>query len=370
MAKTTKSTGDAKPKKAKSTKKVKQIVIEPSLVQGRKEIPIDNLLLDPKNYRIKYLNLKKQSDIQEHLLLHEDGKTMVKKVLSAGQIYEEPYVIPSGTKYLTLEGNTRVSAVKEINTSIADGNLIPSSKRDFKKVKCIVLKPNLSEAKIRRLLAQAHLAGKHQWKATSKGAMIWDMINEDSESYQSVGDLLGMSKKEVEKLYNAYKMTVQFGKKYPTLNYTHYFSYWHEFFKKKELQEQAAKDPGFKDWVMQLVADNKITEHKQLRTLGDFWGRESTPEALKKTLSELNKFGMSKAKEAFVNYSPKGSLNKVLSCTTVLGGITAAALQNTTVQNQLPSALDNLIVTAKNVKKQVESIKQNVTSAVTGAVTP
>ena len=354
-AKNVKSAANTKSaKKIKTSKKAKQIAIEPSLIQCRKEIPIENLLLDPENYRIKYLKLKKQSDVKEQLLLHEDGRNMVKKILAAGQIYEESYVIPTrGGKYLVIEGNTRCAGQKEINDLIASGNLVPQSKCDFKKVKCIVLKSNLSEAKIRRLLAGLHLAGKRPWKATSKGTMIWDMINQDSETFQSVGDFLGSSKTEIENLYKAYKLTIVFGKKHPTLNFTHFFSYWHEFYKKKLLQTQADNDPGFIDWIMQLVADKVITEHKQMRVLGDFYGPGSTQEALKKTLEELNKPGghISKAKEAFVNFSPKGSLDLVEKANSVLGGITTAALQNSTVKHLLPKALDDLIVTAKNLKK-------------------
>ena len=80
-AKNVKSAANTKSaKKIKTSKKAKQITIEPSLIQCRKEIPIENLLLDPENYRIRHLKLKKQSDIKEHLLLHEDGRNMVKKI--------------------------------------------------------------------------------------------------------------------------------------------------------------------------------------------------------------------------------------------------------------------------------------------------
>ena len=95
-----------------------------------------------------------------------------------------------------------------------------------------------------------------------------------------------------------------------------------------------------------------------MRTLGDFYGPKSTPEALQKTLDELNNRGMEKAKAAFYDYSPIGSLGKIESCDTVLGGITAAALQNSTVQSQLPKALDKLIQTANNVKKQLAAVKR------------
>ena len=190
-----------KTKKAKSVPKGRQITIQPSYVQCRKEISIDQIVNDPENYRIKHLKLKKQPEIQDHLLMNEDGNGRVKQILSAGQMIEELYVLPVGNKYLAIEGNVRVAALKKINEMIASGKLIPSSKSDFKKVKCIVLKPNLSKSKLRRLLAILHLASKKQWKASNKGAMIYDMINEDSESYQGVGDILDMSKKEIEDLY-------------------------------------------------------------------------------------------------------------------------------------------------------------------------
>ena len=102
-----------------------------------------------------------------------------------------------------------------------------------------------------------------------------------------------------------------------------------------------------------------------MRVLGDFYGPGSTQEALKKTLDELNKPGghISKAQEAFVNFSPKGSLDLVEKANSVLGAITTAALQKSTVKHLLPKALDDLIVTANNLKR-------TLSGGVAGAVTP
>ena len=109
---------------------------------------------------------------------------------------------------------------------------------------------------------------------------------------------------------------------------------------------------------MDLVAQGKITEHKQMRALGDIYGPDSTPDARAKALQVLHQKGgnVLKAKEAWINYSTVGTVDLIEKATSVLNGVKVQALEKSTVKPLIPKALDNLISAAQNLKKTLAAI--------------
>ena len=242
-----------------------------NLVEKISDILIDDIQFPTNNPRIAQhgQNLS-QDEIQKIIFEQEDGITLKKQIKTDGQQYEEPYVIKSGNKYIVQEGSRRTSAMKSILQDIRAGKTIGVLERDFSKMRCKVLKSSSTDAEIRKFLASIHISGKKDWPAANKGEVIFLMIIKDGETYQSVADHLGTQKGTIEKLFKAYQMTMEFCQRYGG-QYMHSFSYWDEYFKKKLLQNEAQNDPNFKDFVMDLVHNDKITEHKQMRKLAEFY---------------------------------------------------------------------------------------------------
>ena len=336
--------------------KAKRFLKKPSLVEKIIDIPVDEIEFSTDNPRISQHgeNLN-QEEIGAILYDQEDARSLKKQILVDGQQYEEPYVRKSGYMYVVEEGNRRITAIKSILDDIRSGKIVGVSEKDFAKMRCKVLKSTAKKAEIRKFLASIHISGKKDWAPANKGEMVYLMIEEDGECFQSVADHLGTSKGAVERLYRAYEATAEFCSRYGG-NYINTFSYWDEFTKRKSLQEQDRNDPGFRDYVMGLVHTGKITDNKKIRKLAEFYEPGVEPFLKKKALDTLNKNGgnILKAHEVFVNYSEKGSLQLIEKARKLLDDITVSALQKTSAQSEIPNAIEQLIKSAKDVRKTLE----------------
>ena len=115
---------------------------------------------------------------------------------------------------------------------------------------------------------------------------------------------------------------------------------------------------------MDLVHTGKITDNKKIRKLAAFYEPGVEPSLKKRALDTLNKNGgnIIKAHEVFVDYSEKGSLQLIEKARKMLDDITVSALQKTSAQSEIPNAIEQLIKSAKDVKKTLEGF------AVKGAV--
>ena len=131
------------------------------------------------------------------------------------------------------------------------------------------------------------------------------------------------------------------------------------------LQKQAQSDPGFRDTIMELVHDRKITEHKQMRKLAEIYSPTVDPSLRKKALDELEKpsGNMIKAYEVFVDYSDKGSLALICKAKKLIDTIKVSSLQKTYSQGEIPDAIDLLIASALDVKKTLSSLMVSSGSA-------
>jgi len=342
----------------KSQPSAKLFVQGKNLVEKIEDISLDDMQFSKDNPRISQhgQNLSQQ-EIQDILFEQEDGRTLKKQIFTDGQQYDEPYVRKEGSKYVVEEGNRRTTAMKSILADIRNQKITGVSEKEFSKIRCKILRPNATKAEIRKFLASIHISGKKDWPATNKGETIALMIDLDNETYQSIADHLGSSKSVIEKLYRAYKMTAEYSQRYAG-RYMHTFSYWDEYYKKKNLQVQAQLNPGFRDEVLELVHSGKISEHKQIRKLAEFYDPKIDVGLRKKALDELEKpsGNMQKAYEIFVDYSDKGSLALIEKARKLIEDIRVSSLQKTSVQNEIPDAIDLLISSAQDVKKTLANL--------------
>lgn len=331
---------------------------KPCLVDKIIDIPVDDLEFSSDNPRISQHGQDlSQDEIAEILYNQEDARALEKQILVDGQQYEEPYVRKSGFKYIVEEGNRRVTAGKSILAKIRDGRINGVSEKDFGKMRCKVLKPTAKKAEIRKFLASIHISGKKDWAPSNKGETVYLMIEEDNETFQSVADHLGMGRTAIERLYKAYQATSEYRSRYGG-DYIHTFSYWDEYTKRKSFIEQEQSDPGFRDYVMEIVHAGKITDNKKMRKFAKFFESGVDPTLRKRALDTLHRNGgnIDKAYEVFVDYSEQGSLDLIDKARKLIEDITVSALEKTTFRAELPNAIDQLIKSAKDVKKTLAGI--------------
>ncbi|MDY5506146.1 MAG: hypothetical protein SPG17_04750, partial [Schaalia hyovaginalis] len=71
--------------------------------------------LDPKNVRLEVADAKVEADIIEDLFANEDALGLVEGICKVGYLtHETPVVLKRGGKYVMVEGNRRLAALKAI----------------------------------------------------------------------------------------------------------------------------------------------------------------------------------------------------------------------------------------------------------------
>ena len=175
-----------------------------SLIESTKHIDLCSLLLSNTNPRIKQHGDNLTQDQIRKIIWDEwDARSLMKRILEDGQIYEDIFVQQKGNKFVIHEGSTRAVSVMQIIDNIKSGKLEGVSESDFKKLSCKVIRANATPAEIRRFLTQIHVAGKKSWATLSNAEQVYLMIQDDGNTYQSVADHLSKPRGQIEKLFNS-----------------------------------------------------------------------------------------------------------------------------------------------------------------------
>jgi len=149
-----------------------------------KRVPTDDVQFDPTNPRLGGSSSTKQDKLQE--LLMEDphfAGLLIESLVANGFIEYEPLVVrQSGSKYMVIEGNRRLAAVKHIrsNPKLYSATLI----KKLEKVPVLVFhqaadKPHRNE--IRTYLGVRHLLGYREWPSESKAIFLDQNIKSKSD---------------------------------------------------------------------------------------------------------------------------------------------------------------------------------------------
>src|SRR5699024_12842948 len=76
---------------------------------------LKDIRLDPKNVRLEIADAKVEADIIEDLFVNEDALGLVEGICKIGYLtHETPVVIDRQGKYVMVEGNRRLAALKSI----------------------------------------------------------------------------------------------------------------------------------------------------------------------------------------------------------------------------------------------------------------
>lgn len=108
-------------------------------------------------------------------------------------------------------------------------------------------------------VAQDHVSGKNEWAALNKASVVYDFIDNHGESIEEVAVELGMTKGKIANLYEAFKSTEKYGKRFPDdKSYVTKFSYFMELYSSRVLKNWLAEDPTNLDYFIELVRKNKL----------------------------------------------------------------------------------------------------------------
>ena len=232
------------------------------------DVPVDKIELDQENPRIKYRlslsgNGKKPTEKQlEHLILElPEVKDLQRDILHSGGLHDRVILQENGKgKYKAVEGNCRTTCVRDLSAKH------PTDAR-WKKVPARILPKDADDRIKARLLTSYHVAGKIQWKAHEKAAYCYHMAHDLKIKQEDIAIAMHASKGTVGRYLKAYGFFVdKFLKKFPKAGEGKW-SYFEEFFKKKDLVDALERNPDFGDQFCEWVEEERIPKGADVRFL-------------------------------------------------------------------------------------------------------
>ena len=169
-------------------------------------LPLGDISLDEKNPRIVVQTpLTSQDAILEYLFEHEDLGAFIRKVAHAGKNKgaERPYVVKKATKYVVIEGNSRVAAYKVLaglmKPPAAYETQIPHVSDDFRASLLVVdcsIAPNRDS--LLPIMADSHFGDgdKSKWGYLGSRKAIHDE-HQTGKSIAQLSKAFGVSQSEI-----------------------------------------------------------------------------------------------------------------------------------------------------------------------------
>ncbi len=210
-----------------------------------------------------------EDEVAKWIWDEEDTRVLMQSVIASKGITNRPVVQPdSSGSYVVKEGNRRIVALRRIAEAMGRDKKIDFPKALLEAVECEILPKEMPEKEIDIYLAREHVTGKRDWAALNQASHFFSLYMDHSLSYDSLADLLGISKLTAIRSVNAYKATKEYLRKHPgdKIGIRRY-TYFDEFFKRKGIQDACKLDPSllerFDDWL----SNNKLADHRQVRRL-------------------------------------------------------------------------------------------------------
>lgn len=182
-------------------------------------IPLNNLLLDPNNYRFRdSSDFYPVPENKFHLeanqnralsLLKADNVDLVRSIKANGFLEVERVVVAKydeTEQYYVIEGNRRIAALKQIQQELASALFSdPALAATIEAVPCLVAEsaeevPGFKES----LMGIRHVGGIRQWGGYQRAQLIAELRNTHQLESTAVAERLGLSVHEVNRRYRAY----------------------------------------------------------------------------------------------------------------------------------------------------------------------
>lgn len=171
-------------------------------------IGADELHFDPKNPRLaEFAELTDETATLKLLWKEMDVKELVMSILANHFFENEPlYVIREDNKWIVLEGNRRLAAVKAILNPERIPGMVPFEERITSELQQ-ELKNGLpvvemeSREKAWRLIGFKHVKGAAKWDSYAKAKYIAQVRRDYNVSLSEIADQIGDSKRTTLRLY-------------------------------------------------------------------------------------------------------------------------------------------------------------------------
>lgn len=183
-----------------------------------KEISIDDIILDPNNYRFReerefrlvpddklHLEVNQNKALQR---LKPEIPDLVRSIKSNGflpvervVVYEYPH---SPGKYVVIEGNRRISSLKQIKDELSQGLFENDALSGaVAGVPCLIAEGEEIPAFRESLMGIRHVGGIKQWGGYQRAQLIFELRKIHGLDASTVADRVGLSVQEVNRRFRA-----------------------------------------------------------------------------------------------------------------------------------------------------------------------
>ena len=185
------------------------------------ELPLDSLLLDPNNFRYQdesgFVTAEERrfhedsvQDRASRRLRKEALADLKRSILTNGFLPVERLVVrPYGEakdKYLVVEGNRRLAALRWIREDHEAGVEIPAEVLAVLDAVPVVLIPDgVDESLYLSIMGIRHVAGIRQWGGYQRAKLVTELRDKYGLESGEVAERLGLSTVEVNRRYRAFK---------------------------------------------------------------------------------------------------------------------------------------------------------------------
>jgi len=242
---------------------------------AHEDVPIELIQLDYDNPRIKYkLSLQlmngdkpSEKDLEKLILDLNDVRKLRRDIEHNGGLRDRVILQANGDgKYKAVEGNCRTVCVRDLSRKN------PKEAR-WKKIPAKILPADVDPKQKAILLTDFHVAGKIKWEAHEKAGQIYYMARELGMSQDDIVIYHHSSKGTVNRCLTAYGFFVE---TYLTIDKGAFakegekkWSFFDEFFKKKELRDELAKNPQFGEQFCRWIGEGRLPQPVLVRKLPD-----------------------------------------------------------------------------------------------------
>jgi hypothetical protein len=233
------------------------------------DIPLDKIELDDDNPRIRYrlkAEMNGKAASLDEAIMSMNGVAALQRDIELNEGLQEKIIVQrnGNGKFKTIEGNCRLVCIRRLHKKH------PHDPR-WKTVPARIVPSDVEPRQIAILLTGWHIAGKIQWKAHEKAGQVYHMIETLKMDTLEVATYLHTSKSTVIRLLHAYKMMFELFLKIDGGKYSKEgegkWSFFDEFFKKKELVAEMKKNPEFAEQFCRWVGEEKIPRGEMVRQL-------------------------------------------------------------------------------------------------------
>lgn len=275
---------------------------------------IDQLLLDPNNYRfIDRADYKPVSDenviddkVQQRTFNFIAGRNndiiadLISSLTKNGLLDIDQIQVKSigGDKYLVLEGNRRIATLKYLYRKYKEEGLYIGSlkEEDFQNISVVEI---IGEDPAQHLITMGlhHISGKKRWSAVNEAQLVRDLITKYNKNEKDVCESLGISREKLRRsmralaLIEQYK-TSDFGDQFKTEMYSifdaavrnTYIKPWLGWNENSNLAQNSDNVERFFSWISKVGGDVEtdeddenitqkepiITQYRQITELSEF----------------------------------------------------------------------------------------------------